>query len=161
MTGSLHATLATPGWERDPTLRDGVAVAVTAGVFWVLSGPLGAVVALGLGLTLLVLPAVLTVALAQVVLAVLLPADPALSTVAAGELPLLLLLGAAVDRRLSRQQIGTSLVVGGTVLVASAAAVALAPRQWIAVLAIAGVTAGLVYGGHRYTVVRFESHDHE
>lgn len=159
MTDTLHATLATPGWERNPTAREGVVLVVTAAVFWLLGGPLGAALALGVGLTLVALPAVVVFALAQVTLALILPETPALGTLLLGELPLLGLLAPAIDPHAPRRRLGVAGLFGGAVIGVAVAAVALAPRRWLAALAILGAVALFLYGTHRYAVVRYTTHE--
>lgn len=153
------ATLATPDWKGTPGALDAIAVLGAVGAFWLLGGPLGAGLALVLGAALFALPGLFVMALGQVVLATILPENPQLWAILLGELPLVALLGADVDRRRAGRQAGTAFLFGAAVLVASVAAIALAPRLWIAALAVLGVTALFLYGGHRYAVVRYETRD--
>jgi len=159
VTDTLHTTLATPGWDRDPAVLEGGLVIAAAGVFWLLGGPLGAGLALGVGVTAFALPPVVVFALAQVALAVLLPDAPALGTVVVGELPLLGLLGLTVDRGMSRRQFGAALLLGGGLVGVTVGAVALAPRQWLATVVTLGAVALPLYGIHRYAVVRYTTHE--
>lgn len=153
---TLHSTVRTPGWGSRPTLASGLAVVATAGVLWWLAGLPGVVLAGGVGLALFALPAVFVFALAQLALAVSLPAEPALVTVVVAELPLVVLLSSTVDWELSARRAGTVLPVGGGVLAASVGAVATVGQLWLAALLVVSPVALVTYGIHRYTVVVFD-----
>lgn len=155
MTDTLHATLATPGWERDPTVREAIVLLGAAVVFWLLGGLPGAALALAVGLTALALPAVVVFALAQLALAVVLPETPASGTILLGELPLLGLLAPAVDRQLSRRRLAAAGLLGGGVIGTAVAAAVHAPRPWVAALVVLGAVSLCLYGTHRYAVVRY------
>ncbi len=155
MTDTLHATLATPGWERDPGAWEGVVLSGAAVVFWLFGGLPGAALALAVGSTAVFLPSVAVFALAQVALAVVLPETPAPGTILLGELPLLGVLAPAIDRHVSRRRLGVAGLLGGAIVGLAVAAAVLAPRPWVAALVVFGAVALCLYGTHRYAVVRY------
>jgi hypothetical protein len=145
--------------DRTLTLTTAVSGLLVTGVFWWLAGLVGGLLGGGLALALAVglLAPLFVFAFGQVFLAVLLPADPSLSLLALGQVPLLAVL-------LSRRRVTTtapaslagSIGLGTLPVLGVVALLAWGTELWLIALAVAsGVGAGL-YVLHRYALVTLD-----
>lgn len=155
MRGARHA--------EDPfaTGLTGVAALGAAVALWVIAGGPGAVGGAAVLLAWLVVPPIFVVAVGQILVTALLPAEAPLFTIALFEAPLAALLLVDVADR----QAPLKTVVVGAVSLAAFAGLAVAGVHWLARLwqaaaLVAVVAAVAAYALHRYTVVAIEmSHE--
>ena len=158
MTSDTNRAVEASGWRPDLSIVHAIGVLLTCGVFLLLGGVPGFALGVGIGLSLVVLPELYAFALSNLVLAVLLPDDPAVTTILVGEVGLLGLLVAplvASSPLAWRDSLG-AVSLGGVIVASGLVAIGSVSETWLVALLVVGLVAVVVYGLHRYAVVRFE-----